>query len=362
MKTTFTLGKVDLQKKPGFFLVEKFIGNCDIFKNSYLNDRLHRPGWIPTGAILKATCLMQSQAMTDFQDIDELNSDTIFNQIVGRRISQETLRQRLNQIALQPSVISDIDRSLVTMLRGATFNTVEINGKHYIPLDIDVTPFCNPDVQKEEISCTYKKVDGFAPIMAYLGHFALAFELRPGSQHSENGAIEFLLRCINLIKRLGLNLEDILVRVDSGHDDGDFIKVLEKNHLSYIVKRNFRRASRKPYARFAMQNVKPRISDDESVRMYYYVDQSRKPTSAPDIDGYAVFQITEPYKDAHGYLQYPLYRDMDLNSPRFTYGLDVPCEVEAMWTNLPMSCLDPPSMSRPFAGKDRMQSMSSASF
>ncbi|MBR4742136.1 MAG: transposase, partial [Desulfovibrio sp.] len=244
MKTTFTLGKVDLQKKPGFFLVEKFIGNCDIFKNSYLNDRLHRPGWIPTGAILKATCLMQSQAMTDFQDIDELNSDTIFNQIVGRRISQETLRQRLNQIALQPSVISDIDRSLVTMLRGATFNTVEINGKHYIPLDIDVTPFCNPDVQKEEISCTYKKVDGFAPIMAYLGHFALAFELRPGSQHSENGAIEFLLRCINLIKRLGLNLEDILVRVDSGHDDGDFIKVLEKNHLSYIVKRNFRRASR----------------------------------------------------------------------------------------------------------------------
>ena len=243
MKTTFTMGKVDLQKKPGFFLVEKFIGNCDIFKNSYLNDRAHRPEWIPNGAILKATCLMQSQAMTDFQDIDELNSDTIFNQIVGRRISQETLRQRLNQIALQPSVISDIDRSLVTMLRGATFNTVEINGKHYIPLDIDVTPFCNPDVQKEEISCTYKKVDGFAPIMAYLGHFALAFELRPGSQHSENGAIEFLLRCINLIKRLGLNLEDILVRVDSGHDDGDFIKVLEKNHLSYIVKRNFRRAS-----------------------------------------------------------------------------------------------------------------------
>ncbi len=61
-----------------------------------------------------------------------MNSDTIFNQIVGRRISQETLRQRLNQIAMQDSVISNIDRSLVAMLRGATFNTVEMNGKHYI--------------------------------------------------------------------------------------------------------------------------------------------------------------------------------------------------------------------------------------
>ena len=148
MKTTLALGSVDLQKKPGFLLVDKIVSKCDIFKNSYLNDNSHRSNWIPSGAILKATCLMQSQAMTDFQDIDELNNDTIFRELVGYPISQETLRQRLNAIAKEDSVISDVDNSLVNTLKGATFNTVKINGKNYIPLDIDVTPFCNPNVKK----------------------------------------------------------------------------------------------------------------------------------------------------------------------------------------------------------------------
>lgn len=340
MKTTLALGSVDLQKKPGFLLVDKIVSKCDIFKNSYLNDNSHRSNWIPSGAILKATCLMQSQAMTDFQDIDELNNDTIFRELVGYPISQETLRQRLNAIAKEDSVISDVDNSLVNTLKGATFNTVKINGKNYIPLDIDVTPFCNPNVKKEEISRTYKDVYGFAPIMAYLGHFILALELRPGSQHSENGAIEFLLRCLNLIKKLDLNPEDILVRVDSAHDDGDFVKVLEENHFNYIVKKNFRRESRAKYAKFALQNVKPQVSDDESVRIYYYVNSNKKPTSAPDIKGYAVYQVTEPYKDERGILLYPLFLDMNTNRPLPNSGISDLCEVEAMWTNLPMTKKD----------------------
>jgi len=36
-------------------------------------------------------------------------------------------------------------------------------------LDIDVTPFDNSGTKKEGVSRTYKGMDGYAPIFAYLG-------------------------------------------------------------------------------------------------------------------------------------------------------------------------------------------------
>lgn len=204
MNFKLALGTADLQKKPGFLLVEKALRKCGIFKDSYMNKNSHRPGWISFGKTLMATVLMQSQAMTDFQDISELNNNTIFVETLGGSISPETLRQHLNEIAEYDNVIPDIDSSVVVTLKGKQFKTVKHCGKSYIPLDIDVTPFHNPNVKKEEISKTYHKIDGFAPIMAYLGDFAIAFELRPGKQHSEKGAIEFLLRCLKIIDRLGI--------------------------------------------------------------------------------------------------------------------------------------------------------------
>ncbi len=37
-----------------------------------------------------------------------------------------------------------------------------------VALDIDVSPFDNSNTQKEGVSWTHKKVDGYAPIFAYL--------------------------------------------------------------------------------------------------------------------------------------------------------------------------------------------------
>lgn len=58
MKTTLTLGNIDHQKKPSFLLIDKVLGNCVIFKKSYLNNKPHSASWIPSG--VKAICLMQS--------------------------------------------------------------------------------------------------------------------------------------------------------------------------------------------------------------------------------------------------------------------------------------------------------------
>ena len=37
-----------------------------------------------------------------------------------------------------------------------------------VPVDMDVTPMDNSKTQKEGIGWTYKKFDGYAPMMAYI--------------------------------------------------------------------------------------------------------------------------------------------------------------------------------------------------
>ena len=59
-------------------------------------------------------------------------------------------------------------------------------------------PQDNSNTSKEGVSRTYKQFDGYAPIAAYLGMegWCLEVELRPGSQHSQDGFVVFLQRVI----------------------------------------------------------------------------------------------------------------------------------------------------------------------
>ncbi|MFA6817243.1 MAG: transposase [Lentisphaeria bacterium] len=92
---------------------------------------------------------------------------------------------------------------------------------------------------------SYHKIPGFAPIFCYAGRegFMVANELRPGSQHCGNGAVEFLKRCIAIMIRAGYKAKELLVRVDSGYDSSDFIKTLSDLKVKYLVKRNLRKKS-----------------------------------------------------------------------------------------------------------------------
>ena len=96
---------------------------------------------------------------------------------------------------------------------------------------------------KEGVGWTYKGENGYAPIFAYLGAegFALAAELRPGTQHCSKGALAFVERCAGLAGRLGIRPDELLLRMDSGHDDREFLAALQKLGVKFIVKRNFRR-------------------------------------------------------------------------------------------------------------------------
>jgi len=65
--------------------------------------------------------------------------------------------------------------------------TVSTGKGNLAALDIAVSPFDNSKTKKKGCSRTYKGVNGYAPIFAYLGWegYQVNVELREGSQHSQ---------------------------------------------------------------------------------------------------------------------------------------------------------------------------------
>ena len=112
-----------------------------------------------------------------------------------------------------------------------------------IPLDVDVFPQDNSNTKKEGVSRTYKNYDGYAPMAAYLGMegWCLEVELRPGSQHSQKGFVDFIKRVIAGAK--DLTEQPLLVRADAGNDALETLVALENaEKTNYIVKWNPRKS------------------------------------------------------------------------------------------------------------------------
>jgi len=100
----------------------------------------------------------------------------------------------------------------------------------------------NSQTHKEGVSYTYKGYDGYAPIAAYLGQegWCLGCELRPGSQHANNGFLDTLKRV--LPRARSLTDKPILLRLDSAHDardNRDFLR--EQDQIDFLIKWNPRK-------------------------------------------------------------------------------------------------------------------------
>ena len=188
-------------------------------------------------SMLGLLCLGKS----DFEAISSMRDDTYFKQSLGisNVPSVERLRQRLdeNAEALLP-IIKDCS---VVMLKNGKVPVTGLDTGH-IPLDADVFPMDNSNTKKEGVSRTYHGKDGYAPIAAYLGleGWCLEVELRPGSQHSQEGFIPYLNRVIDQARTL--TDKKLLVRLDSAHDALETRLALRaREKVSYIIKWNPRR-------------------------------------------------------------------------------------------------------------------------
>jgi hypothetical protein len=284
-----------------------------------------KSGVLPCAASVATSLFAEMvQGNTGFESVRNGCNDNFYGDSFGVNFnySADTVRLYLERLA-------DEDRiGIIRQLRGTTLNLIKkarltgirIRKKTYVPVDVDTSPMDNSKTKKEGVSCTYKKFSGYHPIFAYIGKegYMIDNELRPGSQHCQEGTPEFLRL---LLERLPDELGSLplLFRLDSGNDSIDTIKALfsgtNVKSRFMILKRNARRESGEKWLQYAEAHGKAKQARDGKTVWTGH---------AHDIhpDGYnkvhCVYEITERTIDGRG-------------NPLLIHDI----EVNTFWTNLP---------------------------
>lgn len=228
----------------------------------------------------------------DYEAIEQFREVLFFRYSLGieQCPASSTLRQRLDAVKGAFKRIVKEESAQTIRATAPGIGTVSTCNGELAPLDIDVSPFDNSNTKKEGVSRTYKGVDGYAPIFAYLGQegYMANVEFREGSQHSQKGAPAFLresIRYANIITDKGL-----LVRLDAGNDSLDNIRVCTEKGANWLIKRNLRRENIREWLRIAQERgIKTAPRDGKSVwhgETYRSVDGFAEPLRI-------VFEVTE---------------------------------------------------------------------
>jgi hypothetical protein len=125
----------------------------------------------------------------------------------------------------------------------------------HVVIDVDVSVHDNSQTKKEGVERTYKGIDGYAPMHAYMGEegYFVNTELREGSCHGQcEGTVDFLEETIHKAKQI--TSDKLLMRMDSGNDSLDNIKLFIKEDVDYIIKRNLRKESRDEWLQTAQKH------------------------------------------------------------------------------------------------------------
>ena len=222
-------------------LIARFCGLKGLFKEP-VRARSDR---ISDADILTSQIGLLVQGRTHYDDIELFRQDggAGFAEALGlsKIPSEATLRTRLEALAT-PVSLQKLEGVNLALLKAHAPTPLEINGRKYIPNDIDVTPMDNTGSHRENLGRTYKGCDWFTPIMSNLGEegFLLHHELRPGTQHCQKNTPVFLERNFELLKKLK-PAHPVLVRMDAGNDSADTVEVLRASGHFFLIKRNLRR-------------------------------------------------------------------------------------------------------------------------
>jgi hypothetical protein len=189
---------------------------------------------------------MLCQGKTAYEDMREMQEDPEFYcqaLNVSTIPSVETVRQRMDDLAAELNSTDMVMEQSAMMLRETGMEpTATFTG--HVPIDVDVSVHDNSNTKKEGVSWTYKGVDGYSPIYAYIGEegYVCNAKLREGSDHSQcEGTVEFLSDTLRLAKQITDG--KLLVRMDAGNDSLDNIKLFIEEGADFIIKRNLRKES-----------------------------------------------------------------------------------------------------------------------
>lgn len=251
--------------------------------------------------VLKTYMGLIAQGKTDYESIDLYREDTVFQTLLNTMTvpSAETLRQRLdsapdswNQILTEESLslLRQHDVGLSPCVRDL------------IPLDIDVSPFDNSQTKKEGVSRTYKGMDGYAPIFAYLGDgegYLVGLELREGKRHSQCDQGAFIRDAIRNAKRL---TDRLLVRLDSGHDSKDTVEICLDEKVDFIIKRNLRREDPQEYLNYALSDPSCKQFSSRDGKISYRGSMNKELilSTGKTVSVRMVYEVVERFWDASG--------------------------------------------------------------
>ena len=315
----FSLSSEEINSNGGFSIVRRLL---DLNPGMALWDSklaARHNALYSTSSIVRSMIGLMTAGESDYSSICKFRNDLLLRQLAGGELpDQTTFRQRLNALA-GADWEGVLDLCVANQLRRARLTRLRFDGMELVPLDIDVSVLEDKASRKEGVSRTYHNVDGYAPIFCHAGRegYMVANELRPGSQHSEKGAVDFLKRCVAIMQMAGFKAHELLVRVDSGHDSSDFIETLDELGVRYLVKRNLRSESREQLLDTIRFYESPEVVRPGKT-IFRGVRSDRRPCGYPGYKGFMAVQATERTSLANG---------QRLLMPSV--------EVDSWWTNLP---------------------------
>ncbi len=301
-----------LESVAGLALAGEIAKKCGLSKLAGDNQALNN--------VLSGMFGLLVQGRSSYEEIDLYRGNDFFRTALGVSYvpARETLRLHLEKIAATPRILDRTRSCNTEILKRTTISPVTVDGRNYIPIDVDVSTLDNGGSHKEGVSRTYMGTDGYAPIFSYIGAEGsmLDCELRPGSQHCQKGTPEFLKRNLLILENLSLK-HPLLFRLDSGNDAVDTIRPLLGKDRFFLIKRNPRRERREDWLELAQTLGVQRLVRPGKTTYTGTITKSHPKADAdmPEFD--IVFQITERTIDRDG-----------------NFLLVPEIEIETWWTNL----------------------------
>jgi len=312
-------GKEELNSTGGNYIAGQMIPE-EALKQLPEHFQKRRKDSISDRSILMTLVGMLCNARTDFDDVKLYQDDAVFAQAfhIDQLPSEASLRQRLDELPQERShaALRGFNQAL---LKQRSFGAVQAAHLRLVPVDIDVSPLDNSGSNKQGVSFTYKRHDGFAPVFAYIGTqgYMLDSQLRPGSQHCQSQTPEFIARCMDTIDTLGLSGQTLL-RLDSGNDAAENFSHFAQSY--FIIKRNLRKESREQWLATA-RRLGQLQSSREGKNVYTgFVHHLRPGGSESELEPVPVaFEVIERLSDQDGNLL--LRPDIEVN----TFWTNLPC-------------------------------------
>ena len=180
--------------------------------------------------IIVSLFALMIEGKTDFESMADKRGSLFFKEALGLDIvyAKETVRLYLEEIAEdEEGILRQLRESACKIICNAPLHGLCMGGKEYLPVDMDTSAMDNSKTKKEGVSRTYQGFDGYHPIMAYVGieGYMLDCELRPGSQHCQNGTPEFIKGFLPRLHSLPF-CKRYLFRLDSGNDAWDTLETI----------------------------------------------------------------------------------------------------------------------------------------